>query len=169
MRLISALSLALALVAAAPLTAGAQGDPAPAPRDTFPAPQIRGPLLEPIAGVRMGFPQKLSAFVGLGLAQHRTRDGWAGWSITVEPGLGGGLVGIGQTVTMPFSSTGRMQVAVLRTWGDPWLVGPDQTFIGLDNVLSVLHVGISLSGYVRVPEPGVDPGVLFSAGLVLTL
>ena len=63
MRLIPTLSLALALVVAAPLTAGAQRDTVPAPRDTFPAPQIPGSLLEPIAGVRIGFPQKASVFV----------------------------------------------------------------------------------------------------------
>lgn len=161
MRLISALVLALALAAGAALPACAQ-------QDTVPARQVGGLRLKPLAGVRVGFPQKLSAFVGLGLVQRR-EDGWAGWSLTVEPGLGGGLVGIGQTARMPLASTGRMQVAVLRTWGDPWLVGPDQTYVGLDNSLTVAHLGISLSGYLRVPEDGNEPGVLFSAGLVLSL
>jgi hypothetical protein len=161
MPLLRSLALALALTAAAPLTARAQ-------EDTVPAPQPGGMRLRPLAGVRVGFPQKLSGFVGIGLVRLR-EDGWAGWSLTVEPGLGGGQVGIGQTARMPLASTARMQVVVLRTWRDPWLVGPDQTYLGLDNSLTVGHVGISGGGYLRVPEDGNEPGVLFSAGLVLSL
>ena len=162
MPLLRSLALALALVAAVPLNARAQ-------EDTVPAPQFRGVRLKPLAGVRIGFPQKLSAFVGIALAERRNKDEWAGWSLTVEPGLGGGQVGIGQSVRMPLASAGRMQVVVLRTWGDPWLVGPDQTYVGLDNSLTVGHIGISAGGYVRVPEDGNEPGVLFSAGLMLSL
>lgn len=151
------------LALAAPATAHAQ-DP-----DTTAAPPVRGRLIEPLAGARIGFPQKLSGFVGLALVDHRTKDEWSGWSVMVEPGLGAGLVGIGRTVGMPHHSTVRIQAAVVRTWGDPWLVGPDRTYVGIDESLSVLRVGFSFGGYLRLPEDGDGLGVMFSTGLMLTL
>ncbi|HLM66137.1 MAG TPA: hypothetical protein VK358_01355, partial [Longimicrobium sp.] len=60
------LVLPLALAAAAPAGARAQE------QDTVPVPQRRGRLLEPLAGVRLGFPQKLSAHVGVALVEERS-------------------------------------------------------------------------------------------------
>jgi hypothetical protein len=157
------LPLLVAIVAAiAPLGARAQEDTVPAPR------RVAG-LVQPIAGIRMGFPQKLSAFVGLGVAVHRDTLDWSGWSLTVEPGLGGGLIGFGRTGMGPLAVRARIQAAVLRTWGDPWLVGPDRTYVGIDESLSFLHVGFSVGGYVKLPEDGDGPGVLFTAGLIAAL
>jgi hypothetical protein len=158
------LSLALfVLAAAAPRVAWAQE------QDTVPVPQRRGRLLEPLAGVRLGFPQKLSAHVGVALVQERTEYGYTGWAITVEPGLGGGLVGIGPTSSGGVGMTGRVQGAVLRTWGDPWLVGPDRTYVGADARFTVGYTGFAIGGYVRLPEEGADPGVLLAAGFVFGL
>jgi hypothetical protein len=162
MRLLS-IALPLALAAALPTGAGAQE------QDTVPAPRRRGPLFEPLAGVRLGFPQKLSAHVGVALVQERTEYGYTGWALTVEPGLGGGLVGIGPTGSGGIGMTGRMQAALLRTWGDPWLVGPDQTYVGADARFTIGYIGFAIGGYLRVPEEGADPGILLSAGLVLGL
>jgi hypothetical protein len=155
--------LAAVLALAAPAALRAQDE------DTTAVPRVSGRLIEPFAGARVGFPMKLSGFVGLGLVDHRTKDEWSGWSIMVEPGLGGGQVGFGRTVIMPYASTARIQAAVLRTWGDPWLVGPDRTYVGIDESLTFMHVGFSFGGYIRIPEEGDNPGVMFSAGLMLTL
>jgi hypothetical protein len=37
--------------------------------------------------------------------------------------------------------TWRGQAAVLRTWGDPWLVGPDQTYLGGDVRMMIARFG----------------------------
>ena len=156
------LPLALILAVAAPLAARAQEDTVPAPR--------RGRIVQPIAGVRIGAPQKLSAYVGFAIAEKRFEGGgYTGWSLTVEPGFGGGLVGIGRTSAGGIGMTVRVRGAALRTWGDPWLVGPDQTYVGADALATVGYVGFSLGGFVRVPEAGADPGVLFSAGIAFGL
>jgi hypothetical protein len=119
-----------------------------------------------IHGVRIGWPQKLSGYVGVGIAEKRFEHGYTGWGLTVERGLGGGSIGVGRTTTGGLGMTVRSQLAVLRTWGDPWLVGPDQTYVGLDIRALIAYVGFSVAGYVRVPEPDVDPGVMLALGFV---
>lgn len=146
------------LLAAAP--AAAQGDTVPD------APRRRGGI-EMIGGARIGWPQKLSAYVGIGVPTKRYENGYTGWSLTVEPGLGGGLVGIGETTSGGVGITARRQLAILRTWGDPWLVGPDRTYLGADFRYSIGYVGLAVGGYVRIPEDGADPGVLLTASFVM--
>jgi len=58
---------------------------------------------------------------------------------------------------------------VLRTWRDPRLVGPDRTYVGMDDTLTVRHVGFTLGVYVRVPDQDVGPGLLISAGVAAAL
>lgn len=156
------LLLALLFAVLAPAVAQAQEG------DTVAAPP-RGRLVEPIAGVRVGFPQTASAYLGLAVVQKRYESGYAGLAVTVEPGLGGGMVGVGPTVSGGVGMIARVQGAVLRTWGDPWLVGPDRSYVGLDSRVSFGYIGISVGGYVRVPEDGDGPGVLLSANLVFGL
>jgi hypothetical protein len=151
-------ALAVGLLAAAP--AAAQEE------DTVPAAPRRGGIAM-ISGLRVGWPQKLSGYVGIGIPRQRFESGYTGWAVTVEPGLGGGLVGAGYTTTGGLGMTWRSQASVLRTWGDPWVAGPGQTYAGLDVRAIIAFVGISVGGYVRVPEDGADPGVLLTAGLVV--
>ena len=163
MPVVRALFLTVLIAAATPPSAWAQQ------QDTVVLPG-RGPRVEPVAGLRVGFPQKLSGYVGFVLAERSySTSSYTGWSITVEPGLGGGLVGIGRTTSGGYVMTSRVQAAVLRTWGDPWMVSPDRTYVGMDARFSMLLVGLTLGGYVRVPESGADPGVLFTAGIVVGL
>ena len=149
------LPLALLILAAAP--AAAQEE------DTVPAAPRRGGI-EMIGGVRVGWPQKLSGYVGVGIPTKRYEGGgYTGWTLTAEPGLGGGMVGIGQTTFGGVGMMARRQLSVLRTWGDPWMVGPDQTYVGLDVRVAIAYVGLGVGGYVRIPEADADPGVLFTA------
>jgi hypothetical protein len=84
----------------------------------------------------------------------------------MEPGLGGGLIGIGHTTSGGLGITARRQLAVLRTWGDPWLVGPDETYVGMDIRYSIAWTGFTVGGYLRIPDDDGDPGVLLTAGMV---
>ena len=139
--------------------------PAAAQADTVPDAPSRGALAV-IGGVKAGWPQKLSAYVGIGIAEKRFERGYTGWALTVEPGLGGGMVGIGHTTTGGIGMTARAQLAVLRTWGDPWMVGPDQTYAGVDVRTMIGFFGIAVGGFVRIPEGENDVGVLLAASLV---
>ena len=150
-------ALAAILLSAIPAAAQEQ--------DTVPRERRGG--VAPIAGVRLGWPQKVSAYVGIGIPQKRFEHGYTGWAVTVEPGLGGGLVGVGHTTTGGIGMTWRGQAAVLRTWGDPWLVGPDQTYVGGDVRMMIAWFGFSVGGFVRVPEGENDPGALLTASLVI--
>jgi hypothetical protein len=130
--------------------------------DTVPAAPHRGGI-EMIGGARVGWPQKVSGYVGIAIPTKRYEaGGYTGWSIIAEPGLGGGMVGIGETTFGGLGMMARRQFSVLRTWGDPWLVGPDQTYVGLDVRFAVGYVGLGFGGYVRIPEADADPGVLFT-------
>jgi hypothetical protein len=140
-------------------------DPVAAQQDTVPEAPRRGGL-EMIGGVRIGWPQKLSGYVGLGIPRKRFSEGYTGWSVTVEPGLGGGLVGIGHTTSGSLGITARRQLVVLRTWGDPWLVGPDQTYVGLDARVSVVYAGFAVGGYVRLPTEETNLGVLLATAII---
>ncbi|HYR08849.1 MAG TPA: hypothetical protein VEQ60_13795 [Longimicrobium sp.] len=138
--------------------------PGAAQQDTVPQAPRRGGV-EMIGGVRVGWPQKLSAYVGLGIPQKRFPEGYTGWSVTVEPGLGGGMVGIGHTTSGSLGITARRQLVVLRTWGNPWLVGPDQTYVGLDARVSIAWTGFAVGGYVRLPTPETNLGVLLAGAI----
>lgn len=144
MRALRLLPVLLALTFAAPLAARAQ-------EDTLGVVRLEGRRVEPVGGIRIGFPQKLSAYVGATLVTGRYDGGHSGWTVTVEPGLGGGLAGAGRTTSGGPLAMVRTQLAVLRTWGDPWLVGPDATYVGLDTRITVLMGGVSLGGFVRIP------------------
>jgi hypothetical protein len=39
----------------------------------------------------------------------------------------------------------------------------DQTYVGLDVRILIACVGFSVGGYVRMPEPDVDPGALLAS------
>ncbi|HEY0019252.1 MAG TPA: hypothetical protein VGC13_23325 [Longimicrobium sp.] len=138
--------------------------PAAAQADTVPeAP--RGGGLEMIGGVRVGWPQKLSGYVGVGVPRKRFESGYTGWSLIVEPGLGGGAVRVGRTTHGGLGMTARGQFSVLRTWGDPWLVGPDRTWVGFDAQANVGYVGFAVGGYVRVPTGEFDPAPMLTLNL----
>jgi hypothetical protein len=134
--------------------------------DTVPRAEPRGGVAM-IGGLRLGWPQKLSAYVGIGIPEKRFEHGYTGWSVTVEPGLGGGLVGIGHTTTGGIGMTWRGQFAVMRTWGDPWMVGPDQTYAGGDVRMMIAWFGFSVGGFVRIPDADNEVGALLTASLVI--
>jgi hypothetical protein len=61
--------------------------------------------------------------------------------------------------------TARGQVSVLRTWGDPWLVGPDRTWVGVDAQANIGYVGFAAGAYVRAPAGEFDPTPMLTLNL----
>jgi hypothetical protein len=80
----------------------------------------------------------------------------------VEVGLGGGQVSIVRYGYGPFPVGMHVQASALRTWGSPWLIHPNQTFLGVELQASFLGFGGRLSFFRRVM--GSAPG---DAGFVI--
>ena len=138
--------------------------PAAAQQDTVPAAPRRGGV-PMIGGVRAGWPQKLSAYVGVGLPDKRYTGGYTGLAVTAEAGLGAGAVRAGWTTTGGVGMLLRGQVSVMRTWGDPWLVGPDRTWVGFDAQAGFGYVGLAMGAYVRLPTGEFDPTPMLTLNL----
>lgn len=115
---------------------------------SMPAPSVGRARYEfwSAVGTRVGGPQKAALDIGLlrlpGIL-----------ALGVEPGLGGGQLGLGPAFVSPYTSA-RLQGVLLRTWGEPWLTEPNRWYAGVDLRMAV-GVGLGLSVYRHVggPEP----------------
>lgn len=112
----------------------------------------------PTFGLRLGPPQKASVYAGLRFGRQWDRSGHEEFVLTLEPGIGGGQVSVargwsGGGHVVPGIS-GAVVASVLRTWGEPWAVAPDQTFVGVEGRLGFLFVAIGVGAYVRAQGHG---------------
>ena len=139
-------------------------DPAAAQQDTVPAASRRGGVAM-IGGLRVGWPQKLSAYAGVGLPEKRYSGGYTGLALTAEAGLGAGAVRAGWTTAGGIGMLARAQLGVMRTWGDPWLVGPGQTWVGGDAQAGFGFVGLAVGAWVRAPAGEFDPAPMLTFNL----
>jgi len=116
--------------------------------------------VEPALSIEVGSPQKLSANLGLriGLVGEGEADYGKGLLIQVQPGLGGGALNVGfAPVALPAWGSQAVGFVVkarlLRTWGDPWAIEPDQTFAGGEVGLAWI-VKVSVGVLTRVGSGG---------------
>ena len=118
------------------------------------------------------------AAVNAGLAYRPFAADYPFWTATLEleGGVAGGgaLLGFGRTWP-PGTDWGgpgselsvRLQTSFLRTWGDPFHVGPRQSFVGLGVQVKLTIIGVRASILRRVAGSAPGDGSVFSAGLVL--
>jgi hypothetical protein len=118
-------TVGIALALALPCSAGAQA----------PADVARGGAGEerswfaPLFGFHVGAPQK--AALGLGVVRAwATGSGFAGVTLMAEGGLGGGRVSVGALGFGGPAVSVQLRGSVVRTWGEPWVVAPGQTYAG---------------------------------------
>ncbi|HEX2203971.1 MAG TPA: hypothetical protein VHG91_11760 [Longimicrobium sp.] len=150
----AALLVALAAALLAPAAARAQEtDDDPRPRWV------------PLFGARLGNPQIVSAYFGVGHVEKRYESGWTGTALVVEPGIGGGQVSVARVSDVGVFSA-RVQASLLRTWGDPWGVGPNRTYLGAEARAVAGFVGFGVGAYARLPDDEVEMGGLLSLSLV---
>jgi hypothetical protein len=78
--------------------------------------------------------------------------------LTLEPGLGGGQVSVARVWRGGGDVVPGISLAVvasaLRTWGEPWVVAPDQTFVGAEGRLGFLFVAMGVGAYLRAQGSG---------------
>lgn len=102
----------------------------------------------PTFGLRLGPPQKASVYAGLRIGRQGDRSGRKEFVLTLEPGLGGCQVSVARV----WSGGGHVVpgislaagASVFRTWGKPWGVAPDQTYIGAEGRLGFSFVAMGL-------------------------
>lgn len=123
--------------------------------------------VEPALSAEFGSPLKLSA--NLGIRIGATKDGepgaGRGFLLQVQPGLGGGALNVGWApVALPAWGTQAIGFAVkarlLRSWGSPLAVEPDQTFGGLE-VEAAWIVKISF-GFLQRLQSGSGKATVFT-------
>ena len=92
--------------------------------------------------------------------------GYSGWFLSLEPGVAGGLVGIGRGGNGGFAF-GFLRAAILRTWGDPGDVAANQSFVGADLRIGIAFFSGGAGWYTRISgnEPGESDVWLFNFGI----
>jgi hypothetical protein len=116
-------------------------------------------------GVRYSHPQKASVSFTLMRATETDTMMVAGWFVQAEPGLGGGKASVGFGALSPSDRAwvppifgAGLKASLMRTWGSPDGVLPDQTLLGpeLDFTLPFLKL---TAGYLwRVGGDGEGAG-----------
>ena len=115
----------------------------------------------PAFGLHIGAPQKVSVALGAG-RWREWGDNYEGVFGLVEPGLGAGRASVGYLRSRGNLNIGLgVRASALRTWGDPWSVDPNRTFVGLE---ASAHAGfLSVRGGVfRRTTSAAGRAVLFT-------
>lgn len=133
-------------------------------------------------GARVSHPQKVSASIGWIFSRQPTayRCGtvcdYQGWTVSLEPGLGGGKVsgGYGRIFSVESLEGNRLRriymagagrLALLRTWGDANLEPIARTFVGFEGSIAVTQVQLNVGVFRRVSSGDPQEDWLVSVGL----
>jgi hypothetical protein len=128
----------------------------------------------PTYSLRLSTPQGVSASLGLlvGRARGHTVSFAKGLLLEVEPGTGGGKLGIG--VGVIGGPEGRLlgapslgfaaKMALLRTWGHPVWASNSETYLGGEIDATIRWVKVSFGVLGRVQGSSDSKGTLVTAG-----
>jgi len=131
-----------------------------APADQHPA-EYRIPTFYVSAYVTN--PQVVSVSLISGFTMQGTSDHAKGVFFELEPGLGGGKVAVGHGVVGAHGMHWNWKGALLRSWGDPWGVQANETFVGAEGALGDFGLSFRLGAYGDVS--GGPDNWLLSAGI----
>ena len=121
------------------------------------------------AGVAVGVPQQLSLSAIVGIQREwgaGTRQTTQVWYLRLEPGITATKVAIGVGIWR-FADQGggaTLQVAALRTYGEPWTAAPNQTYVGIEARPFVWLTGPWI-GYYQRQGNGLAPSSFMTFGL----
>ena len=115
----------------------------------------------PAFGLHVGAPQKVSLALGAG-RWRESGDNYDGVFGLVEPGLGAGRASVGYLRSRGNLNTGLgIRASALRTWGDPWSVAPNTTFVGVEASAHAFFFNVR-GGTFRRTTSGSGREVLFT-------
>lgn len=100
---------------------------------------------EMLPGVRFGPPLKAGAALGVAYGKRMARVPFAGPIALAELGLGGTRASAGYFVAGPFASGIEVLGSVLRTWGEPSQLEPNQTLAGGELRVSFFLVNVGIA------------------------
>ncbi len=139
---VTAVAAGLLIAACVPVAANAQ--------DTASAmsPARQSAHFEHHGGLRIGIPHLIGIYGGTMRVQQSDWYGADGHALTAVLGFGGAQIGVGRG-QMGHVGGGRLQLAVLRTWGRPVVADIHQTYVGAE--MQILRgVGVAVGAYLRV-------------------
>ena len=99
-------------------------------------------------GIRIGIPHLVAIYGGTMKVKDSNMYSAHGRTLTAVLGFGGAQIGIGNGRNGHVGG-GRVQLAVLRTWGRPVVADIHQTYAGAEMQV-LMGVGFAIGAYVRV-------------------
>ena len=101
-------------------------------------------------GLHVGAPQKVSLALGAGRWRESTGDAYDVVFGLVEPGLGAGRASVGYLRSRGNLNAGlAVRASALRTWGDPWSVEPNRSFVGVEGSAHVFFFNVRAGAFRR--------------------
>lgn len=128
---------------------------------------VKGIHSVPFGGVRYGAPLGFSAYGGFAIGRSR-RESHTGISVTGEAGQAGARAGIGLSSTA-FASTMRGAVTGTRIWKSRGSVESGDTYVGVEGLITVMLIGVSLGHHWRMDSSSPGAARLLAVGLVVGL
>ncbi len=99
----------------------------------------------------VGNPQIVSVSLISGFTMRGTAsDNAEGVFFELEPGLGSWKVAVGHGRVAAHGSHSNWKAALLRTWGNPWGVQPNETFLGVEGATGDFGLSFRLGAYGEV-------------------
>ena len=108
-----------------------------------------------VPGIRVGTPEQVAVGGGLLWIQSSGIDHFTAIGLFAEGGVAGARMGVGFANVSPGPAGFQLRTSIMRTWGEPWSVGPNQTFVGAEVRLTIL-VTLSAGYFLRLN--GASPG-----------
>ena len=131
---------------------------------------------------RVSYPQRVSGALGaMWVRQPTSYDcsavcDFKGPFVQAEPGLSGGQLSVGYAALKAEKRNNKhflsrtflgygIRAALLRTWNDASLTPPDQTLLGVEADLSIIHINFSLAVFHHVGSGDPDDPWIVSGGI----
>ena len=96
-------------------------------------------------------PQIVTVSLISGFTMHGTSsDNAGGVFFELEPGLGGAKVSVGRASIGAHGMHQYWKGAILRTWGDPWGMHANETFVGAEAATGDIGLSFRIGAYGEV-------------------
>ena len=112
------------------------------------SPARKSNYFEHHGGIRLGIPHLIAIYGGTMQVKDSNMYSARGRTLTAVVGVGGAQIGIGDGGST-HTGGGRVQLALLRTWGRPVVADIHQTYAGAELQI-LMGAGLAIGAYLRI-------------------
>ena len=109
-----------------------------------------GPFADVVFGLHAGAPHKVALALGVAYVVADSPRSRKGYALIAEGGVSAGRLSVAAVEYELAASGFQTRASVLRTWGSPWKIAANQTFIGPEVRFSPTLLTIGVGYYWRV-------------------